>query len=70
MRVERVPDPSLLNPRDAIIKVTTSAICGSDLRLLDGFIPTMKPPQGYRTFRDQWDTCVKVVLKPHETVVH
>jgi len=42
VRVERVPDPKLLNPRDAIVKVTTTAICGSDLHLLDGFIPTMK----------------------------
>lgn len=42
VRVERVPDPELLNPRDAIIKVTTTAICGSDLHLLNGFIPTMQ----------------------------
>ncbi|PYQ90629.1 MAG: glutathione-dependent formaldehyde dehydrogenase [Acidobacteria bacterium] len=42
VRVERVPDPTILNPRDAIIRVTTTAICGSDLHLLDGFIPTMK----------------------------
>ena len=42
VRVERVPDPQILNPRDAIVKVTTTAICGSDLHLLDGFIPTMK----------------------------
>jgi threonine dehydrogenase-like Zn-dependent dehydrogenase len=42
VRVEQVPDPQILNPRDAIIKVTTTAICGSDLHLLDGFIPTMK----------------------------
>ena len=42
VRVERVPDPAILNPRDAIIKVTTTAICGSDLHLLDGFIPTMQ----------------------------
>jgi threonine dehydrogenase-like Zn-dependent dehydrogenase len=42
VRVERVPDPTILNPRDAIIKVTLTAICGSDLHLLDGFIPTMK----------------------------
>jgi len=42
VRVERVPDPELINPRDAIIKVSTTAICGSDLHLLDGFIPTMK----------------------------
>jgi len=42
VRVERVPDPTILNPRDAIIRITTTAICGSDLHLLDGFIPTMK----------------------------
>jgi threonine dehydrogenase-like Zn-dependent dehydrogenase len=40
--VERVPDPKLINPRDAIIKITTTAICGSDLHLYDGYIPTMK----------------------------
>ena len=42
VRVERVPDPVVVNPRDAIVRVTTTAICGSDLHLLDGFIPTMK----------------------------
>src|SRR5437016_713502 len=42
VRVSRVPDPKILNPRDAIVKVTLTAICGSDLHLLDGFIPTMK----------------------------
>ena len=42
VRVERVPDPTILNARDAIIKITTTAICGSDLHLLDGFIPTMQ----------------------------
>lgn len=40
--VERVPDPKILNSRDAIIKITTTAICGSDLHLYDGYIPTMK----------------------------
>jgi threonine dehydrogenase-like Zn-dependent dehydrogenase len=39
--IEEVPDPSILNPRDAIVKVTTSAICGSDLHLYDGYIPTV-----------------------------
>src|ERR1700690_2809697 len=37
-----VEDPQILNPRDAIIKVTRTAICGSDLHLYDGFIPTME----------------------------
>jgi threonine dehydrogenase-like Zn-dependent dehydrogenase len=40
--VENVPDPSILNSRDAIIKITTTAICGSDLHLYNGFIPTME----------------------------
>lgn len=39
--VEDVPDPQLLNPRDAIVKVTSTAICGSDLHLYDGYVPTM-----------------------------
>src|SRR5205807_2587948 len=42
VRVERVPDPTILNPRDAIVRITTSAICGSDLHLLNGYIPTMQ----------------------------
>src|SRR3954449_9657201 len=42
VRVERVPDPKILNGRDAIVKITTTAICGSDLHLLDGYIPTMQ----------------------------
>jgi threonine dehydrogenase-like Zn-dependent dehydrogenase len=41
LRVEDVPDPKILNPRDAIVKVTATAICGSDLHLYDGFIPSM-----------------------------
>ncbi len=41
MRVERVPDPKILNARDAILKITSTAICGSDLHLYNGFIPTM-----------------------------
>ncbi len=42
VRVEQVPDPEILNPRDAIVRVTSTAICGSDLHLYDGFIPTME----------------------------
>jgi threonine dehydrogenase-like Zn-dependent dehydrogenase len=42
VRVETVPDPVILNPRDAIVKVTTTAICGSDLHIYDGYIPTMQ----------------------------
>jgi len=43
MQVQTVPDPEILNPRDAIIKVTSTAICGSDLHLYDGYIPTLEP---------------------------
>ena len=42
VRVDTVDDPGIVNPRDAIIKVTSTAICGSDLHLYDGFIPTMQ----------------------------
>ena len=42
VRVTQVPDPKILNPRDAIIKITATAICGSDLHLYDGVIPTME----------------------------
>jgi threonine dehydrogenase-like Zn-dependent dehydrogenase len=42
IRVETVPDPEILNPRDAILRVTSAAICGSDLHLYDGYIPTMQ----------------------------
>ena len=42
VRVEHVPDPQILNPRDAIIRVTATAICGSDLHLYHGYIPTMQ----------------------------
>ncbi|HJV86122.1 MAG TPA: zinc-dependent alcohol dehydrogenase [Noviherbaspirillum sp.] len=42
VRIENVPDPEILNPRDAIVKVTSTAICGSDLHLYDGFVPAME----------------------------
>jgi threonine dehydrogenase-like Zn-dependent dehydrogenase len=42
VKVRDVPDPTILNQRDAIIKVSSTAICGSDLHLYDGYIPTME----------------------------
>ncbi|OBV37202.1 zinc-dependent alcohol dehydrogenase [Janthinobacterium psychrotolerans] len=42
VRVEQVPDPTILNPRDAIIKVSSTAICGSDLHLYNGVVPAME----------------------------
>lgn len=42
VKVSEVPDPRILNDRDIIVKVTSTAICGSDLHLYNGFIPTME----------------------------
>ena len=42
VEVREVPDPTILNRRDAIVKVTSTAICGSDLHLLDGYVPTVQ----------------------------
>src|SRR4029450_5243346 len=43
VRVENVPDPRILNPRDAIVRITATAICGSDLHIYGGYIPAMEP---------------------------
>jgi threonine dehydrogenase-like Zn-dependent dehydrogenase len=43
VKVDDVPEPRILNPRDAIVKISSTCICGSDLHLYDGFIPAMKP---------------------------
>jgi threonine dehydrogenase-like Zn-dependent dehydrogenase len=43
VRTETVPDPQIINPRDVILKVTATSICGSDLHIYDGYIPTMQP---------------------------
>ncbi len=42
VEVENVPDPKILNARDAIVRISSTAICGSDLHLYDGYIPTMR----------------------------
>jgi threonine dehydrogenase-like Zn-dependent dehydrogenase len=42
VRIDHVPDPAILNPRDAILRITSTAICGSDLHLYDGYVPTMR----------------------------
>jgi threonine dehydrogenase-like Zn-dependent dehydrogenase len=42
VRIDKVPDPKIENARDAIVKITASGICGSDLHLFDGFMPTME----------------------------
>jgi threonine dehydrogenase-like Zn-dependent dehydrogenase len=42
VEVQDVPEPKILSPRDAIVKITSTAICGSDLHLYNGFVPTME----------------------------
>jgi threonine dehydrogenase-like Zn-dependent dehydrogenase len=42
VRIDTVPDPKIRDPRDAVVKITATAICGSDLHLYDGFMPTME----------------------------
>jgi penicillin-binding protein 2 len=42
VQVENVPDPKILNERDAIVRITSTAICGSDLHLYDGYVPSMR----------------------------
>jgi threonine dehydrogenase-like Zn-dependent dehydrogenase len=42
MSVEEVPDPKIINSRDAVVKITSTAICGSDLHLYNGFVPSME----------------------------
>ena len=72
VRCDSVPDPTIEDPRDVIVKITSTAICGSDLHLYDGYPsfvithnrPLEEGPELYRTFRDKEDGCIKVVLKP------
>ena len=65
--VTEVKDPKIKNADDIIIKVTTSAICGSDLHLIHGMIPNLplsEAKRGYEVFDTRTDDCIKVVLKP------
>lgn len=71
VRCERVDDPEILNPRDAIIRVTSTAICGSDLHLYDGYIPTMKPGDilGHEFMGEVVDVGASSTLKPGQRVI-
>ena len=64
-------DPEIINPRDAIIKVTSTAICGSDLHLYDGYIPTMKAGDilGHEFMGEVVDTGSASTLKKGQRVV-
>jgi threonine dehydrogenase-like Zn-dependent dehydrogenase len=69
--VETVPDPEIVNPRDAIIRVTSTAICGSDLHLYDGYIPGMRAGDivGHEFMGEVIETGASSTLKRGQRVV-
>jgi threonine dehydrogenase-like Zn-dependent dehydrogenase len=69
--VETMPDPEIINPRDAIIRITSTAICGSDLHLYDGVIPGMKAGDilGHEFMGEVVDIGAKSTLKKGQRVV-
>lgn len=69
--VDTMPDPEIINPRDAIIKVTSTAICGSDLHLYDGVIPGMKAGDilGHEFMGEVVETGPRSTLKKGQRVV-
>ena len=71
VRVDTVDDPEIVNPRDAIIKITSTAICGSDLHLYDGYIPTMQPGDilGHEFMGEVVEVGAKSNLKKGQRVV-
>ncbi len=71
VRVETVDDPEIINPRDAIIKITSTAICGSDLHLYDGVIPAVKPGDvlGHEFMGEVVETGSDSTLKKGQRVV-
>jgi threonine dehydrogenase-like Zn-dependent dehydrogenase len=71
VRIDTVDDPEIVNPRDAIIKVTSTAICGSDLHLYDGYIPTMKAGDilGHEFMAEVVEVGAKSTLKKGQRVV-
>jgi threonine dehydrogenase-like Zn-dependent dehydrogenase len=72
VEVRQVPDPKILNERDAIVRITSPAICGSDLHLYNGYIPTMKSGDilGHEFMGEIVETGSAVTnLKPGDRVV-
>ncbi|UZK66848.1 zinc-dependent alcohol dehydrogenase [Sphingomonas sp. M1-B02] len=71
VRMETVPDPEIINPRDAIIKITSTAICGSDLHLYDSYIPTLQKGDilGHEFMGEVVDVGSKSTLKKGQRVV-
>ena len=71
VRVDSVPDPEIVNPRDAILKITSTAICGSDLHLYDGVIPGVAPGDvlGHEFMGEVVETGKDSTLKKGQRVV-
>jgi threonine dehydrogenase-like Zn-dependent dehydrogenase len=71
VRVDTVPDPEIVNPRDAIIRITSTAICGSDLHLYDKYIPTMRAGDilGHENMGEVVEVGSKSTLKKGQRVV-
>ncbi len=71
VRCDTVDDPEILNPRDAIIRITSTAICGSDLHLYDGYIPTMKSGDvlGHEFMGEVVETGARSTLRKGQRVV-
>ena len=71
VRVDTVDDPEIVNPRDAIIRITSTAICGSDLHLYDGVIPAVKPGDvlGHEFMGEVVEVGSKSTLKKGQRVV-
>jgi len=71
VRMDTVDDPEILNPRDAIIRITSTAICGSDLHLYDGYIPSMKAGDilGHEFMGEVVETGAKSTLQKGQRVV-
>ena len=69
--MDTVPDPEIVNPRDAIIKITSTAICGSDLHLYDGYIPTMRAGDilGHENMGEVVEVGARSTLKKGQRVV-
>jgi threonine dehydrogenase-like Zn-dependent dehydrogenase len=72
VEIQEVPDPKILNSRDAIVKITSTAICGSDLHLYDGYVPMVKKGDvfGHEFMGEVTDVGAEVEnLKPGDRVV-
>ncbi|WP_429912178.1 zinc-dependent alcohol dehydrogenase [Glycocaulis sp.] len=71
VRVDTVEDPGIINPRDAVIRITSTAICGSDLHLYNGLIPTLQPGDvlGHEFMGEVVETGPDSTLKKGERVV-